>query len=195
MIAGSRSWLAPGPLKRGARDEQLGSHLHQHTSSRAARHATLDQPSGSQRNAAGPLGHALVLNNIPLFVIHCMRFRREPCLHQPAQPDPGSATCRRRGSARKTSVRRIRAAVLSREPQALCRCGAGGHDRAPRASGQPPRQPRGVPAAVGSLPVPATQRGERPHSSAAPPGGRAGSGAGRASSRRNAAPGAARSAP
>jgi hypothetical protein len=53
-----RSTLAMpgGPPKRTARDEQLGSHLHQHRSSRAARHASLDCSSGLRLHSLRPEG-------------------------------------------------------------------------------------------------------------------------------------------
>jgi hypothetical protein len=54
VIAGGRSWLDPGPLKQTVRDEQFGSHLPHHTSSRAAQRATLDTPTGSQLTLRAP---------------------------------------------------------------------------------------------------------------------------------------------
>ena len=51
--------VSPVRLKEPCAKRHLGSSTYHHRASRAARRATLDQTSGSQRNAAGPKALAL----------------------------------------------------------------------------------------------------------------------------------------
>ena len=116
VVAGGRFWLRQVHLKRTARDEQSGSPFHHTSSSRAARRATLDQPSGSQLTGCGPTGAGSLTSHPPVSS-RTERQRRSGIAHGmkhchpgAAQQSPGSITANEagRGATLLASLRRRR---------------------------------------------------------------------------------------
>jgi hypothetical protein len=121
VVAGGRFWLCQVHLKRTARDEQLGSHLHHTSSSRAARRATLDHPSGSQLTGCGPQGAGSLTSHPPVSS-RTERQRRSGIAHGmkhchpgAAQQSPGSITANEAG--RGATLLALLEALASMDPR------------------------------------------------------------------------------